>query len=108
LFVAKEEIMTDKIVLDVERKHVTDMFGVKGYDRYPCKKGKISKIEFSRNIQQGNSSSRCPGCNDALGEAFPVDTELPDLAVHYWAGRNTILEYTLKVWAKDEDVDTTR
>ena len=91
--------MAEVLAIDVTREHKTGVLGTKGDDKFPCQGKKITRVEFDKKVSAIDISVLgIPIPGTGQGNAFTSDTELPDVAVHYWADAGTKLEYSLKVW----------
>lgn len=83
--------MAERLALDTTVTRDTQIFGKRWDDKYPVTGTKITRLEFTKNI--GGILGR--------GDAFPADTELPDVVIHCWLDLQSKLTYTLKVWVED-------
>jgi hypothetical protein len=83
--------MAERLAVDVTVTRETMILGKRWDDTYPVTGTKISRIEFKKDI--GGIVGR--------GDAFPADTQLPDVTVHCWLDLQSKLTYSLKVWVED-------
>lgn len=88
--------MTERLAIDVTMTKETGILGTRGDDKFPVTGKRITKIEFTKDIKGVG-----PLGTGGHGDAYPDDTELPDVNVHYWADLYTKITYTLKVWVED-------
>lgn len=83
--------MNERLAIDVKVTRETGLFGKRADDRYSVTGKRITRLEFNKEITG----------TVGRGDAFPVDTELPDVVVHYWLDMFSKITYTLKVWVED-------
>ena len=87
--------MPERLALDVSRTYISGWLGKRGNDRFPCTGSRIVRVEFNKEVSAADFPSL------GHGDAYTIDTDLPDVGVHYWIDAGTKLVYHLKVWVED-------
>lgn len=99
--------MSERLAVDISNSYESGLLGKKGTDSFPCNGSRITRVEFDKSISSKTVEIinalgikiKIPGLGQ--GNAFPSDTNLPDVSVHYWLDMGTKLTYSLKVWVED-------